>query len=156
MKTCENCKRNLSLINFRKSNNNQKGQSDISYDTLCNPCRQAKRAYERSYYHKNAKRKEKVIKRANQVKITKKSIGKALIEEAKNKPCKDCGKTYPSYVMDLDHCRGQKEFTISHWKMGSLDIEQLKAEIAKCDAVCSNCHRIRTHNRVPVTGFEPV
>ena len=32
---------------------------------------------------------------------------------------------------------------------GTLD--DLRAEIAKCEVVCANCHRIRTKGRVPVT-----
>ena len=67
-----------------------------------------------------------------------------LIREAKNKPCMDCGRSYPSYVMDFDH-REDKSFGISmSWKTKGR--QQVIAEIAKCDVVCSNCHRIRSWN----------
>lgn len=62
-----------------------------------------------------------------------------------NKPCMDCGTQYPPYVMDWDHVRGKKRNVIS--KMAGSSKEDLFAEIAKCDLVCSNCHRIRTFNR---------
>jgi len=66
-----------------------------------------------------------------------------LINEAKDKPCMDCGIKYPSYVMDFDHRdRNSKIASISDMKYFSTN--RLIAEIAKCDVVCSNCHRIRT------------
>lgn len=64
----------------------------------------------------------------------------------KDKPCTDCGQRFPHYVMDFDHARGTKEFSISN-KGRDLSLEALTREISKCDLVCANCHRIRTHNR---------
>lgn len=69
----------------------------------------------------------------------------ALVREAKSKPCQDCGVTYPYYVMDLDHRPGEKkEFMLSQW---ARNIGRVQAELAKCDTVCSNCHRERTQQR---------
>lgn len=50
--------------------------------------------------------------------------------------------------MDLDHVRGQKEFKVSEavQKAYVITIEKLRVEIAKCDVVCANCHRIRTES----------
>jgi hypothetical protein len=70
-----------------------------------------------------------------------------LVREGKQRPCADCGVQYPYYVMDYDHSRGTKLFTITT-KWMSRSLEALVAEIAKCDVVCSNCHRQRTHNRL--------
>jgi hypothetical protein len=53
--------------------------------------------------------------------------------------------TYPPYVMDFDHLDG-KEFTISS-SGADYSHAKLVAEIAKCEVVCSNCHRQRTHER---------
>lgn len=59
----------------------------------------------------------------------------------------DCKRTFPAYVMDLDHVRGEKRFHLADvWRTRRAKSTVL-AEIAKCDAVCSNCHRVRTHNR---------
>lgn len=69
-----------------------------------------------------------------------------FIQEAKSKPCADCKIEYPYYVMDFDHIRDKKEFTISYKKCNR-SIESLRKEIEKCDVVCSNCHRIRTFER---------
>ncbi len=72
---------------------------------------------------------------------------KEYIQVCKDIPCMDCKKQYPHYVMDFDHVRGEKKFNIggSHIKYG---IDTIKNEIDKCDVVCSNCHRERTHGSV--------
>jgi hypothetical protein len=69
----------------------------------------------------------------------------ALLAAEKNKPCADCGKRYPHYVMDFDHVRGRKLFTISHYI--TVTLARLLREIAKCDVVCANCHREREARR---------
>ena len=71
---------------------------------------------------------------------------RAIIEEAKDRPCADCGRRFPTCVMDLDHVRGEKEFKVSEavQRAYALNIARVKAEIAKCDVVCANCHRLRT------------
>jgi hypothetical protein len=70
---------------------------------------------------------------------------RAAIEEAKSVPCVDCGIQYPTHVMDLDHVRGAKEFSLACAEFQSM--KRIRAEIAKCDPVCSNCHRQRTWDR---------
>ena len=50
--------------------------------------------------------------------------------------------------MDLDHVRGEKLFELGSTRgRQSKSIIAMEAEIAKCDVVCSNCHRERTHQR---------
>lgn len=71
---------------------------------------------------------------------------KAYILESKTRPCHDCGVSYPHYVMDFDH-RGDKVFIISKYRTYNKSLEDVKAEIAKCDLVCANCHRVRTFTR---------
>ena len=52
---------------------------------------------------------------------------------------------FPVYVMDFDHRDpDDKEALISHL-VNALSLRRLVAEMAKCDVVCSNCHRIRTY-----------
>lgn len=62
-------------------------------------------------------------------------------------PCTDCGGEFPPYVMDFDH-KGDagKDFWILQ-RAGAVSRERLMNEIAKCDVVCANCHRARTHAR---------
>lgn len=72
---------------------------------------------------------------------------RAAIREAKSAPCADCGVTYPYYVMDLDHRAGETKSHVVNKMPGRFSTTTILAEIAKCDAVCANCHRIRTHAR---------
>ena len=69
------------------------------------------------------------------------------IKDLKSKsPCLDCKISYPYYVMDFDHVRGVKHKNVSEL-ISTLSKKKIDAEIAKCEIVCSNCHRIRTHER---------
>lgn len=61
-------------------------------------------------------------------------------------PCIDCGINYPYYVMDFDHVRGVKHANVMEL-VSTLSKKKIDEEIAKCEIVCSNCHRIRTHMR---------
>ena len=69
-----------------------------------------------------------------------------IVIQAKQKPCADCGIEYPYYVMDFDHREGENK-KLSLYKIGGATEKVILAEIAKCDVVCSNCHRERTHQR---------
>lgn len=69
-----------------------------------------------------------------------------LVAGLKAKPCMDCGNCFPSVCMDFDHRNATtKRDSVSSMVEGGR--EALMAEIAKCDLVCSNCHRIRTSRR---------
>lgn len=68
-----------------------------------------------------------------------------ILIKLKSVPCYDCGGTYPYYVMDFDHVRGIKVRRVS--AMTDCNTDLMLAEVAKCDVVCSNCHRIRTFLR---------
>ena len=95
----------------------------------------------RSHYRRN---KDYYLRR-NQA---RKQRAREIIAEAKNRPCSDCGQAYETPVMEFDHVRGVKKFTISSKVTSSPSESSLKAEIAKCDVVCANCHRLRTHSRL--------
>jgi hypothetical protein len=59
--------------------------------------------------------------------------------------CADCGETDP-VVLEFDH-RGDKRANVSSmcdWA----SLATLRAEIAKCDVRCANCHRVRTQRAV--------
>ena len=68
-------------------------------------------------------------------------------KRAKEVPCADCGIEYPYYVMDFDHVL-EKKFLINKYVKGGPSLKSLQLEIDKCEVVCSNCHRIRTYNRL--------
>lgn len=97
------------------------------------------RAAKRRYYDRN----KHVYLEKNR---RKRKRMKALAREAKSVPCMDCGQRYPYFVMDFDH-REHKRALIPRL-INSLSLRRLEAEIAKCDVVCSNCHRSRTFRRL--------
>lgn len=73
---------------------------------------------------------------------------RTILREAKARPCADCGRSYPHYVMDFDHVRGDKSINVADVIYKNWSEKRLTEEIAKCDVVCANCHRIRTHQLI--------
>ena len=78
---------------------------------------------------------------------TRKHVTRQIVAQSKldRKHCMDCliPVTHDrTFMFDFDH-RGDKKFAISE-KSGNVSHKTLKDEIAKCDLVCANCHRIRT------------
>lgn len=131
MKTCIDCGEKLPLEEF------------ATRSAKCKPCH---RLYTRNHYANNKQYyKDKAVKNKNVV-LEK-------IRTEKDKPCADCGNQYPYYVMDFDHL-GDKEFNISTASKNA-SWAKLKKEIDKCEVVCANCHRIRTHNRTVSGGSNP-
>jgi len=87
----------------------------------------------RKSWAKSAKRKALIIKDvqsyARQIKI--------------DSGCVDCGLKGYHYIFDFDHVFGVKWNNISAIRT----MDRMIAEIAKCEVVCSNCHRVRTWDR---------
>lgn len=122
-------------------------------------CRECRRISARKTYHKRRPirirdRKEYSHKfyainkeKAKAYQKNRCSKTRAKINKYKNKPCMDCNKTYPFYVMDFDHRPNEiKLFCVG--RALTFSWHKIKAEIDKCDIVCSNCHRIRTYKRM--------
>jgi 5-methylcytosine-specific restriction endonuclease McrA len=87
----------------------------------------------RQYYIDKAKRRKRDIREL--VMLIKQVV-----------PCRDCDKHYPYYVMDFDHVN-KKAATINVL-IEKCNIGRLEEEMANCELVCSNCHRIRTYERI--------
>lgn len=64
--------------------------------------------------------------------------------------CMDCGNSFPYFVLELDH-RDPKTKLINPADMvrQGWGLDKIKAELDKCDVVCANCHRFRTH-QIPI------
>lgn len=72
---------------------------------------------------------------------------RAIVIEAKSEPCDDCGQTFHFAAMDFDHRPGEIKVGTIAVLARSGNKQRLLDEMAKCDLVCSNCHRIRTWMR---------
>ena len=94
-------------------------------------------------YHIGSGQKDKV---ANRRRDKRGAIKKFLQEYKQSHPCTDCKENYPYWMMDFDHLHN-KTFTISQSSATTSDLEKIKEEVKKCEVVCSNCHRNRTHIR---------
>ena len=65
--------------------------------------------------------------------------------------CVDCGiKSEWPQIYDFDHRPGETKGATIALLIRTSTIAAIDAEIAKCDIVCANCHRIRTAQRTPV------
>ncbi len=67
-----------------------------------------------------------------------------LLERLRDVPCADCGDRFEACAMDFDHRDpALKRFTVSRM-VGRATTAAIVDEVAKCDIVCANCHRLRT------------
>lgn len=104
-------------------------------------CIECCRWYCRDYYRRNKKRFFDYRKQYR-LRISQ------ILRKAKDVPCADCGKKYPYWVMDFDHLDGSiKLDKLSSIALTRLSPKVLIEEMKKCEVVCANCHRTRTHLR---------
>lgn len=69
-----------------------------------------------------------------------------IIQNAKDRPCHDCGRRFPAVCMEFDHLPEHgKEYNVAAMMNHSMAL--ILAEIAKCEIVCACCHRIRSARR---------
>ena len=61
-------------------------------------------------------------------------------------PCSRCRGYFPYYVMDYDHRDPSTKKGDIGRLVASRTLSVVLAEIAKCDLLCANCHRIKTHS----------
>ena len=61
--------------------------------------------------------------------------------------CENCGEWRPECLQFHHRDPRQKEFNISEWIRNGVSLETLRAEIAKCDVLCANCHAIETQDQ---------
>lgn len=133
MKLCTVCNQQKLNSDFNKNSKKKDG--------LQGKCRDCQKKYYKKYYDDNIEERQRILSKN----LIQKEQRREILNKAKDTECYDCGVKYPPYVMDFDHL-GDKSFTISS-KFTSVSLNNLIKEINKCDVVCSNCHRTRTHKR---------
>ena len=160
LKACAGCKETLSKTEFYTHTETRDG--------LRGQCKNCVAIQNRKYRteHKDkctkASRNWRALNRDKQRKSNKRhrlrviKDKRRIIDYLKLKyehlPCMDCLKVLPWCAMDFDHRPGTiKEFRVAY--MGGVpattrQVSKVEQEIAKCDLVCSNCHRIRTRDRM--------
>lgn len=131
IKICASCKESKEFSDFGKNSSKKDG-----LQTFCKIC--CKKLNAEHYVRNKVKYKKNAVS-------YKKRIYSKIVDLKSNKKCVDCGNVYPHYVMDFDHLR-DKKFQISK-SFDRKSLKEILLEIEKCELVCSNCHRIRTHER---------
>ena len=97
-------------------------------------------AYQRQWYAAN---RQVYIEKNRRLRNRKRQY----LRDVKSAPCMDCKISYPYFVMDFDHREGDDKLGELGRSVHIWSWMKLKEEIAKCDVVCSNCHRTRTAKR---------
>ena len=134
-KVCSACSLEKDVSDF-----NRKGRA---LQSKCKPCQ---RAYHRNYYQRNRSR---FIEKNRRNKNRQRNRLRAILWAVKENPCQDCGGSFHPWVMELDHRDGgTKEAAVSNLVSKGCTDARLLEEIEKCDLVCANCHRMRTHRRM--------
>lgn len=102
--------------------------------------RERQLAYQRAHYRLN-----KPIYRERRK--TYRQEMKDIINEFKSTPCADCQGVFDPCQVDLDHLPGHKKVDNISKMIRKNTRKEILAELKKVEAVCSNCHRLRTQRR---------
>jgi hypothetical protein len=139
MKVCSKCKEGKSESEFHKNRSKKDG-----LQSRCKTCDKGDSKRRKKRWIENNRPRSREHDRSSYYRR------KELIDNLKDVPCAECDNKYPPHVMDFDHVRGEKLFNVATNKRREL--ETTLEEISKCEVVCANCHRIRTHERLTGTG----
>ena len=128
----------------------------------CEMCRKGKSLWSRSYYqrHPRAPRRwqpgePKTEAQRLRIRSHRDEMEQWVRDLKESTPCDDCGRRFPHFVMDFDHARGEKIKGVAEFRRRMM-WEAMRDEIGKCDIVCANCHRVRSHPEPHMTNAEGV
>jgi hypothetical protein len=128
VRRCGRCKQSLPVGEFARYSNG-----------LQSYCRRCQREYDAAWYQANKARRQAKVKADREMYVA------WLDSLKKGKPCTDCGRIYPSYVMEWDHLpEAVKTLVVADTRRAAHSRERILAELEKCELVCANCHRERT------------
>jgi hypothetical protein len=130
-KICTKCGENKPETSFGKTHGRLRSE--------CNWCKalSARQWRENNRVKRSADRKRRLVE-----------LNEFINNMKDDKPCADCNLPHSYWRLDFDHRNGEKKlFEISKLKAGLYSKKKILEEIAKCDLVCANCHRLRTWNR---------
>lgn len=70
-----------------------------------------------------------------------------MLDRIRRMPCMDCGRRFPPCAMDFDHRDPSSKRSAVMRMIGRAGTARILDEVAGCDIVCANCHRLRTFRR---------
>jgi predicted transcriptional regulator len=97
-------------------------------------------------HHLNSNTKANVSKKKNRLEEPTDFLTKIQIYKERN-GCSDCFIMYPHYVLEFDHRPEFKKISNVYRVFKKYGADKAWQEVAKCDVVCSNCHKVRTWER---------
>ena len=139
---CSKCFLYFDLSDFRK-----RSDKPHLYDSQCKDCRRetVNESYARNKEKTNEARRLKQEEK-------RKPARRYVFEYLSTHPCVDCGNS-DWRVLEFDHVRGDK------WKnvcdIMDRPLQVVIDEIAKCESVCANCHKIRSYTRADSWRMRP-
>lgn len=137
MKVCSKCTTEKPLDDFNKSSARPDGRQ--------NYCRSCNSGVGTGYYARN-KEVQRPKVRARNVSIKERNRQHVLAYLTTH-PCVDCGED-DLRVLEFDHLK-DKDRSVSRMISEGYGLARIDTEIAKCEVVCSNCHKKRTYSRNP-------
>jgi hypothetical protein len=91
---------------------------------------------------------EKIRAYDRQSQVRSRARRRAWLDDYKVKAgCADCGYNAHPRALDFDHTGTDKAGDVGRMMHSRMAWPLILAEIAKCEVVCANCHRIRTYER---------
>lgn len=109
-------------------------------------CKDCRRVYDSAYHARTRPVRLEQKREAKQSRMT-------WLFNVKSNPCADCGQRFHPSAMGFDHLPGSDKVADVSTLVVTGCMDMAKAEIAKCDLVCANCHAVRTYLRR--LGIEP-
>jgi hypothetical protein len=128
-KRCSSCDKDLAKSDF--------GKNKCRYDGLQGKCKLCDRKAKNNLYAKNRDRYKKMVKDSKRRKL------EWFEQYRKDKCCSKCTEKR-WYVLDFHHVN-EKVDGISSMVNNNVGIDRIIKEIAKCNILCSNCHRELHH-----------
>jgi hypothetical protein len=136
MKLCTAC--------MTEKTNEEFNKNSSKHDGLQTKCRDCQKIWYDNYYRSNPKE----LTRITLNNVAHRLELREYVDKLKSAPCTDCKRIYPPWAMDFDHIGSDKILNISNGVQRGISFAKIISEIAKCELVCANCHRTRTHNRI--------
>jgi len=136
MKTCTICGEDKDFDSFAFRNKAQ--------GTRRSQCKSCMSDRDKDSYKNNQARRDSI--KSNDSRRRQELINKVWLHKI-NHPCVDCGFSDPR-ALEFDHLpEFEKSYDISAMVDRRFAWDKIQEEMAKCEVVCANCHRIRTHDR---------
>lgn len=133
-KICSRCKLPKDIDDFSRDKNKKDGHAYV--------CKECQNSYMGTYYPSNKdKWKDTKVNKKRQVKANRQKFLEILMISK----CTDCGND-DIRVLEFDHLADKRENVTKLISYG-YSWDSIQKEIAKCEVVCCNCHRIRTIER---------